>query len=150
MPTYSEIRPSPYKPEQLFQMVMDIERYPQFLPWCRAARILEQTPEFMVGELVVSFKQLTERYTSKITPIRGGRIPEIHVELVRGPFKKLSNHWKFEPRDDGGSNIHFFIEFEFKTKLLDHLIGAFFGKAQEKMVHAFTDRADKLYGWDTC
>lgn len=130
-------------------MVLDIERYPEFLPWCRAARILEKDDASMLGELVVSFKNLTERYTSKITPSRNSTTPEIHVALVRGPFKTLTNHWKFEPSSNGGTHIHFHIEFQFKTKLLDHLIGAFFTKAQEKLVQAFFERADALYAKHT-
>jgi len=145
MPTYSETRRSPYTPAQLFDMVMDIERYPEFLPWCRAARIKETTPKYMIGELIISFKTLTESYSSKITPLRTGNVPEIDVQLVEGPFKTLHNHWKFESHPEGGTNIHFFIEFQFKTKLLDHLIGGIFSKAQEKMVQAFSARADQLY-----
>lgn len=149
MPSHSEIRPSPYSPQQLFDMVIDIERYPQFLPWCRAARIVDRAEHSFLGELIISFKHITESYTSRVTPQRGNA-PEIHVEMVRGPFKHLSNHWRFEPRADGGTDIHFHIDFQFKVKLLESIIGGLFHRAAEKMVQAFSERADRLYGWDTC
>lgn len=146
MPSHREHCDSPYSPEQLFAMVMDIEKYPEFLPWCRAARILEKHPESMVGELVVSFKGLSESYVSRITPRPELTMPEISVDLVQGPFKTLTNHWRFEPREGGGTRIHFFIEFQFKTTLLNALIGSLFTRAQEKMIRAFSARADALYG----
>lgn len=140
MHTHSEVHPSPYTPEQLKSMVLDIERYPEFLPWCRAARITERHAEYFLGELVISFNHLTERYTSKVSCAGN----EIHVELVKGPFKQLTNHWRFEPTATG-SNIHFHLEFEFKSKILDTLMGGMFTRATEKMVAAFSERADTLY-----
>jgi coenzyme Q-binding protein COQ10 len=146
MPSHREHCDSPYRPEQLFDMVMDVEQYPEFLPWCRAARILETHEDHILAELVVSFKGLTESYVSRITPRPALTMPEISVDLVRGPFKTLTNHWRFEGHEDGGTRIHFFIEFQFKSRLLNALIGSLFTRAQEKMIRAFSARADALYG----
>ncbi|MBN8543124.1 MAG: type II toxin-antitoxin system RatA family toxin [Alphaproteobacteria bacterium] len=143
MPSHSETRPSPYSPEQLMAMVLDVEKYPEFLPWCRAARIVERHADYFLGELVISFNHLTERYTSKVTALKN----DIKVELVKGPFKHLTNHWRFEPTATG-TNIHFHLDFEFKSKLLDTLMGGLFTRATEKMTMAFMTRADALYKKD--
>ena len=140
MPSHSETRQSPYSPEQLMAMVLDVEKYPEFLPWCRAARIIERRDDYFLGELVISFNHLTERYTSKVMTLKN----EIKVELVKGPFKHLTNHWRFEPTDTG-TDIHFHLDFEFKSKLLDALMGGLFTRATEKMTMAFMTRADALY-----
>lgn len=144
MASHFEVRPSPYSPEQLASMVLDIERYPEFLPWCRASRVLEKHDDYFLGELVIHFNHLTERYTSKVVPIHGEH-EQIMVELVKGPFKYLTNHWKFVPTATG-TDIHFHLDFEFKSRILDTLIGAMFTRATEKMVAAFSTRADALYG----
>jgi coenzyme Q-binding protein COQ10 len=151
MPAHSEIRHSPYTPQQLFAMVLDIERYPEFLPWCRAARVTERHDDYFVGELIISFSHLTERYSSKIIPLAPTDSTEgtIEVALVNGPFKHLFNHWRFVPNPTGGTDIHFAVEFQFKSKLLDTLIGGVFGRAVEKMGAAFITRADALYGSKT-
>lgn len=124
-------------------MVLDIERYPEFLPWCRAARIIEKSTDYFLGELIIHFNHMSERYTSKVIPIQGPE-PQILVELVKGPFKYLTNHWRFVPSKTG-SEIHFHLEFEFKSRILDTLMGAMFTRATEKMVAAFSERADYLY-----
>ena len=144
MHAHSEIRHSPHDPQQLYALVLDIERYPEFLPWCRAARVLERHDGYFIGELIVAFGGFSERYTSKVTPLP--QQSRIEVELVKGPFTTLSNHWKFEPAPQGGTSIHFAVEFEFKSRLLDNLMGGFFGRAVDKMGNAFVKRADQLYG----
>lgn len=143
MHAHSEIRHSTHEPGELFSLVVDIERYPEFLPWCRAARIIERHEDHFIGELIIAFSGFTESYTSKVTPLP--QQSRIEVELVKGPFTTLSNHWKFEPAKQGGTNIHFAVEFEFKSKLLDNLMGGFFGRAVDKMGDAFIKRADKLF-----
>jgi coenzyme Q-binding protein COQ10 len=145
MPTHTESRASPYGPKQLFDMVLDIERYPEFLPWCRASRILSRSEGEIQGELVIHFKGLTESYASRIVPAIRGDDYFIEVTQLRGPFKHLNNHWRFEVLPEGGSMIHFSLDFQFKTRWLDGLIGGLFSKAVEKMTRAFTDRADVLY-----
>ena len=147
MHTYSETRILSHSPEQLFKLVVDIERYPEFLPWCRGARIVSREGNSFLGELVISFSHLTERYTSRVTPTPPTKTTEgrIEVALVSGPFKHLNTHWRFVPHANG-CEIHLDLDFEFKSKLLDKMLGGMFGKACEKMVGAFTTRAETLYG----
>ncbi len=147
MHTYTETRILPYTPEQLFGLVVDIEQYPKFLPWCRAARVVERGTDSFIGELIVSFSHLTERYSSRVTPTPPTATSEgrIEVELVQGPFTHLANHWRFVPHPQG-TEIHFAVEFQFKSKLLDKLIGGMFTRASEKMIGAFMARAQALYG----
>lgn len=147
MHTYTETRVLPYSPAQIFALVVDIEKYPEFLPWCRAARILSREQDSFLGELIISFSHLTERYTSRVipTPPTSDTEGRIEVELVQGPFTTLANHWRLVPHADG-TELHFAVEFEFKSKLLNTLMGGLFTKASEKMVSAFMARADALYG----
>ena len=147
MHTYSETRILSHSPEQLFKLVVDIERYPEFLPWCRGARIVSREGNSFLGELVISFSHLTERYTSRVTPTPPTKTTEgrIEVALVSGPFKHLNNHWRFVPHANG-CEIHLDLDVEFKSKLLDKMLGGMFGKACDKMVGAFTTRAETLYG----
>lgn len=148
MHRYTETKHLPYSAEQLFALVVDIEKYPQFLPWCRAARIVshEATGAFL-GELMISFSHLTERYTSRVAPTPPTATEEgkIEVTLVSGPFNFLNNHWRFVPQTEG-CEIHLNLDFEFKSKLLDKMLGGMFQRACEKMVAAFTARAEALYG----
>jgi len=143
MPSHSEQQFSPYSPNQLFDMVADVEKYPEFLPWCRAARILERKDNEFLGELIISFAHITESYTSKV--VLNPEAGIIDVVMVKGPFEHLTNHWKFIPKD-GGTNIDFALDFKFRSKILEKLIGGLFGKATAKMVDAFKARADALYG----
>lgn len=147
MQHYQDIQVSPYSPRQLFELVLDIEKYPEFLPWCRAARILSREEDRLLGELVISFKHITESYVSEVTftPPQEGQQGRIDVKLVRGPFKHLENHWRFLLLPDGGTEIKLDLAFQFRTKLLDTFIGLLFGKATVKMAAAFKERADKLY-----
>ena len=150
MRTYTETRILPYSPEELFGLVLDIEKYPEFIPWCRGARIVSREANgAFLGELVISFSHLTERYTSRVVPTRATKEANherrIDVTLVSGPFKYLNNHWRFVPHADG-CEIHLDLDFAFKSKLLDAMLGAIFGRACEKMVGAFTARAAALYG----
>jgi coenzyme Q-binding protein COQ10 len=147
MPTYTETRILPYTPQQLFALVVDIEQYPKFLPWCRGARVVEHADTSFLGELIISFSHLTERYTSRVTPVAptGNTEGTIAVELVDGPFTHLTNHWRFVPVASG-TEIHFAVDFAFKSKWLDRLIGGLFTRASEKMIGAFMARAQALYG----
>jgi len=144
MPTHAEQRHLPYTPEQMFDLVADVERYPEFLPWCVAARIRRNVGNIIFADLVIGFKMVRERYTSKVVLDRPGR--RIDVTYTEGPFHHLDNHWIFGPADDGGTNIDFFVDFEFRSRILRTLIGALFNEAVKLMVHAFEKRADQLYG----
>lgn len=144
MALHTESRFSPYPPAELYALVLDVERYPEFLPWCRGARITKHEPQCFYAELIISFKGMTERYTSKVVGHEGAE-PGIDVALVSGPFEYLSNHWRFEAVE-GGTMIHFMLDFKFRSRILDTLIGGLFGRATEKMTRAFLERAETLYG----
>ncbi len=149
MPKHTETQSLPYTTSQLFALVADIERYPEFLPWCRAARVIEGSGNEFIGELVIAFSHMSERYTSRVAltpPATENAECSIDVSLVRGPFSHLSNRWEFTPRAGGGSDIHFALDFQFKSRLMETLIGGVFSKATSKMVSAFRERAEALYG----
>src|SRR5207245_10164524 len=141
-PTHAEQRVLPYTPEQLFALVADIERYPEFLPWCVGARLRERRPDLIVADLIIGFRMFRERFTSRVSldPPR-----RIDVEYTEGPFRYLTNHWVFEP-DPGGCRIDFFVDFEFKSRLLQRVIEMLFHEAVRRMVAAFEHRAEQLYG----
>lgn len=143
MPTHAEKRVVPYTPEQMFDLVAGIERYPEFLPWCLAARVRSREGNTVVADLVIGFKMIRERYTSRVTLERPRRID---VEYLEGPLKRLTNHWVFEPHEGGGSRVDFFVDFEFRSRVLQALIGKLFYEALRRLVSAFEARARKLYG----
>jgi coenzyme Q-binding protein COQ10 len=145
MPTHAEQRVVPYTPEQMYALVADIERYPEFLPWCVAARIRERRADFVSADLVIGFKMFRERFTSNVTLDPPGRIDVTYAE---GPFRYLNNHWSFE-RVAGGCRIDFFVDFEFKSRMLQKVIEVLFGEAVRRMVAAFDGRAHQLYGKQT-
>jgi coenzyme Q-binding protein COQ10 len=142
MPTHAEQRVLPYTPEQLFALVADIERYPEFLPWCIGARIREREPRLVVADLIIGFKMFRERFTSRVVLDPPGRIDVTYAE---GPFRYLDNHWLFE-KVPGGCRINFFVDFEFKSRLMQRVIEVLFGEAVRRMVGAFEKRARDLYG----
>ncbi|HEY1720842.1 MAG TPA: type II toxin-antitoxin system RatA family toxin [Magnetospirillaceae bacterium] len=143
MPTHAETKRLPQSPQQLFDLVADIENYPKFLPWCVACRINRRDGNVIWADLIVGFKMLREKFTSKVTLDRPNRI---HVEYLEGPFRYLNNHWTFTPLPDGGTEIGFYIDFEFRSKMLQGLMGAVFNEAVKRMVGAFVKRADEVYG----
>lgn len=149
MPSHRETQILPYSPRQMFELVADVEKYPQFLPWCRAARVLENEPGSMLAELIIAFKHLSERYTSRVLlqpPAGEHAACAIKVNMTEGPFHHLVNEWDFIPTASGGTQINFFIDFEFRSKFLGALIGGLFNDATEKMMSAFRVRAENLYG----
>ena len=143
MPTHAEQRILPYTQEQLFALVADVERYPDFLPWCVASRIRRRDGDVFFADLVIGFKMVRERFTSKVTLSRPDRVDVTYTE---GPFHHLNNHWVFRPQPDGNTEIDFYVDFEFRSKLLQTLIGALFNEAVKMMVSAFEKRARQLYG----
>jgi coenzyme Q-binding protein COQ10 len=142
MPTHAEQRVLPYTPDQLFALVADIERYPEFLPWCVGARIKERQPDLIVADLVIGFRMFRERFTSRVSLDRPRRID---VTYADGPFRYLNNHWTFT-RDPGGCRVGFFVDFEFKSRILQKVIEVLFTEAVRRMVGAFERRARDLYG----
>ena len=142
MPQHAEKRFLPYTAEQVFDLVADIERYPEFLPWCVGARILRLDGDVLKADVIVGFKMLRETFTSRVTL---NRVSDIQVEYQKGPFKHLENNWKFVSVE-GGCEIEFFIDFEFRSRLLRNIMGPLFGEAVRRMVGAFETRAKDIYG----
>jgi coenzyme Q-binding protein COQ10 len=143
MATHAEQRRLPYSAEQLFDLVSDVERYPEFLPWCVGARIRERKPNEIVADLIIGYRMIRERFTSRVVLDRPDRIDVAYSE---GPFRYLNNHWIFLPQDDGSCVIDFFVDFEFHSRLLQKIIEVLFNEAVRRMVSAFETRARKLYG----
>lgn len=143
MPTHAEKRLLPYSPQQMFRLVADIERYPEFLPWCVAARIRRRDGDVVYADLMIGFKLVRERFTSKVTLDEAAN--RIHVQYTDGPFHYLNNHWNFLP-EPGGCTVDFFVDFEFRSKTLQKIMGVLFNEAVRRMVHAFETRAEQLYG----
>ena len=143
MPTHAEKITLPYTPEQLFDMVAAVEEYPEFLPWCVATRIRERNDEMVLADMVIGFKVFRERFSTRVEWDRPGRIDVAYSE---GPFKYLNNHWIFEPHGDGECLIDFFVDFEFRSKTLQLIIGVVFHEAMRRIVRAFEERAEQLYG----
>jgi coenzyme Q-binding protein COQ10 len=143
MAEHSEQRLLAYSQAQMFDLVADIDKYPEFLPWCVGARIRRREGNEVVADLAIGFKMYRERFTSHVVLTRPDRI---HVTYSDGPFRYLNNEWRFTPTDDGGCLIDFYVDFEFKSKLLQHVIEMLFNEAVKRMVAAFEARARKLYG----
>ena len=143
MATHAEQRVLPYTPKQLFDLVADVERYPEFLPWVSAVRIRKREGNVFHADLVIGFKMIRERYGSRVTLNEPDRID---VTYTQGPLKYLNNHWKFLPREDGHCLIDFYVDFEFRSKVLQRMIGVLFNEAVRRMVGAFEARARELYG----
>jgi coenzyme Q-binding protein COQ10 len=146
MPTHAEKRVLAYTPEQLFGLVADIERYPEFLPWCLAARIKERRADLVVADLIIGFRIFREHFTSRVAFDAPRRIDVTYAE---GPFRRLTNHWVFE-RVSGGCCIDFYVDFEFRSRLMQKLIEVLFSEAVRRMVGAFEKRARDLYGAPSC
>lgn len=142
MPRHSETKFLPYTPEQLFDLVADIARYDEFLPWVVAVRIRSSSDEETVADLVVGFNAFKERFTSRVTKERPNRIV---VDYVEGPLKYLHNEWRFEAAD-GGTSVAFSVDFAFKSRIFEALAGQMFDRALRRMTSAFEQRAAALYG----
>ena len=143
MPRHSETRHLPYTPEQLFDLVADVASYDEFLPWVVAVRIRSSSETETIADLIVGFSAFKERFTSKVVKERPERIC---VDYVEGPLKYLHNEWKFERAADGGTNVHFSVDFAFNSRLFETLAGQMFDRALRRMTGAFEQRAAALYG----
>lgn len=147
MTTYSERKLVPYAPEQLFDLVADVAKYPSFLPWCVGARIRAKTHGELVADLTIGFGPFRESFTSRVSlqhPDASG-FCAIKVKYENGPFKYLHNQWKFAP-DAQGCVVDFYVDFEFRSFILQKAIGAVFTEAVRMMVNAFLKRARTVYG----
>ena len=145
MPRHSETRRLPYSPEQMFDLVADVARYSDFLPWVVAVRVRSNSPTEMVADLIVGFKALRERFTSRV---HKQRPDHIRVDYLEGPLKHLSNDWRFRPDGQGGTLVDFCVDFTFRNRVFEALAGQVFDTALRKMINAFETRADALYGAD--
>ena len=143
MPRHSETKYLPYTPEQLFELVADVARYDEFLPWVVAVRVRSSSETETVADLVVGFNAFKERFTSRVVKERATRIC---VDYVEGPLKYLHNEWTFERAADGGTNLHFSVDFAFRSRLFESLAGQMFDRALRRMTSAFEQRAAALYG----
>jgi coenzyme Q-binding protein COQ10 len=147
MTTYSERKLVPYAPKQLFDLVADVAKYPSFLPWCVGARIRSKTHDELVADLTIGFGPFRESFTSRVSlqhPDASG-FCAIKVKYENGPFKYLHNQWKFTP-DAQGCVVDFYVDFEFRSFILQKAIGAVFTEAVRMMVNAFLKRARTVYG----
>lgn len=151
MPRHSENRVLPYAPQQIYDLVADVARYPEFLPWTAAARIRSRDPlpergegaEVMEADLVISFKVFRERFGSRVVLIPAER--RIETDYLDGPFKYLHSYWQVEPEGDH-ARVQFEVDFEFRNVILQKAIGLFFDEAMHRVVSAFEKRAKQLYG----
>ena len=148
MPTHTEKRVMPYSARQMFELVADVAKYPQFLPWNSAARIRSRRPiagggEVMEADLVISFKVFRERFGSRVTLWPEAK--KIDTEYLDGPFRHMKSNWAF--RDiPGGCEVDFHVDFEFRNAILQGIIGVVFNDAMLRVVRAFERRAAELYG----
>lgn len=152
MPRHAEKRNLPWSADEMYALVADVDRYPEFLPWCAASRIRSRAPlpggapreEVLEADLVISFKVFRERFGSRVTLRPDMRV--IETEYLDGPFRYLQNRWAFHPQDEGGCEVDFFVDFEFRNRVLQTVIGVVFTEAVHRMVRAFETRAEALYG----
>jgi coenzyme Q-binding protein COQ10 len=142
MPKHSETRHLPYTPEQMFDLVADVPRYPEFLPWVSAIRVRSNSDTEMVADMIVGFKGLRETFTSQIAKQRPGHL---RVDYLDGPLKYLNNDWKFRSDGQSGCLVDFCVDFAFKNRMFEMLAGQVFDRALRKMIGAFEERAAKLY-----
>ncbi len=142
MPRHQETRHLPYTAEQMFDLVADVKRYPEFLPWVSAMRVRKDGESETLADMIVGFKGLRETFTSRVEKERPGRIT---VDYVDGPLKHLHNDWRFRP-EEGGCAVDFSVDFAFKNRVFEMLAGQVFGQALRRMIGAFETRAAALYG----
>jgi len=145
MPTHAERKVLPYTPEQMFDLVADVGKYPEFLPWCVGAKVRSRTEDLLVADLTIGFKIFRESFTSRVDLDRPRMV---QVKYENGPFRYLNNQWSFEPNPKG-CEVKFFVDFEFKSRLLQAAIGVVFNEAVRLMVNSFLKRARDVYGQPT-
>ncbi|MCS3449490.1 MULTISPECIES: type II toxin-antitoxin system RatA family toxin [Bradyrhizobium] len=149
MPRFSSKRRVRHTAPQMFDLVADVERYPEFVPLCQSLKIRQRTPkddgtEVVVADMTVSFKLVRETFTSRVTLDRPNL--KILVEYLRGPFSNLENRWSFEPKSEAECDVGFFLNYEFKSRMLAMLMGSMFDAAFSRFAAAFEKRADQVYG----
>jgi coenzyme Q-binding protein COQ10 len=149
MPSFSNKRRVLHSASEMFDLVADVERYPEFVPLCQSLKIRQRTPkddgtEVVIADMTVSFKLVKETFTSEVTLDRSHL--KITVRYLRGPFSNLENRWTFEPKGDNACDVGFFIAYDFKSRMLALLMGSMFDAAFGRFSAAFEKRADVVYG----
>ena len=149
MPRFNSRRRVNHSASEMFDLVADVECYPEFVPLCQSLKIRQRNPgpngtEVVIADMTVSFKLVRETFTSRVTLDRPNL--NILVEYLRGPFSKLENRWTFEPKSDNSCEVSFYIAYEFKSRMLALLMGAMFDTAFQRFAAAFEKRADRIYG----
>ena len=149
MPRFSSKRRAHHTAQQMFDLVADVERYPEFVPLCHSLKIRQRTAqpdgtEIVVADMTVSFKLVRESFTSRVTLDRANL--KIMVEYLKGPFSNLENRWTFEPKSETDCEVGFFLSYEFKSRMLALLMGSMFDAAFARFSSAFEKRADAIYG----
>jgi coenzyme Q-binding protein COQ10 len=149
MPKFNSRRRVNHSAAQMFDLVADVERYPEFVPLCRSLKIRQRAPgpdgtEIVIADMTVSFKLVREAFTSRVTLDRPNL--KILVEYLQGPFSNLENRWTFEPKSDKACEVGFFLAYEFKSRMLAILMGTMFDAAFQRFAAAFEKRADAIYG----
>jgi coenzyme Q-binding protein COQ10 len=149
MPQFSTKRRVQHDAGEMFDLVADVESYPQFVPLCRSLRVIRRVPEpegieIVVAEMTIAYKLLRERFTSRVTLDRPNL--QILVEYLDGPFSHMQNRWSFNPSGEHACEIEFFIDYEFRSRTLGMLMGAMFDAAFRRFSAAFEKRADQVYG----
>jgi coenzyme Q-binding protein COQ10 len=142
LPRHKETRRLPYTPEQMFDLVADVGRYGEFLPWVVGVRVRENSDSEMVADLLVGFKALREKFTSRVRKERPGHI---HVDYLEGPLAHLHNDWSFRPDGEGGCQVDFCVDFAFRSRIFEAIAGQVFDRALRAMIGAFETRAAQLY-----
>ena len=141
MPRFVEDRTFPYSAKQMYDLVADVGEYPKFLPWCIGARLYNKTENDFYADLIIGFKVFRERFTSHVMLAED----KIEIDYVKGPLSHLHNLWEFKDLEGGGSSLHFEVDFEFKNKLFQKMVGGLFTEAVHRMVVSFEQRAEELY-----
>ena len=149
MPKFNSRRPVKHSAPQMFDLVADVERYPEFVPLCQSLRVRKRTPgddgtETLIADMTVAYKLLRETFTSRVTLDRPKLA--IRVAYLNGPFSHLDNRWTFKPTGERACEVEFFIDYEFKSRMLALLMGAMFDAAFRRFADAFERRADIVYG----
>lgn len=145
MPAHRETRRLPHSASQMYALVADVAKYPEFLPWVVGTRIQSDGETEMLADVIVGFKGLREQFTSRVHKVPNR---SIDVDYLDGPLKQLHNEWRFRSCPDGGCYVDFYVEFTFKNRMFQSLAGQMFSKALHKMTGAFVERASEVYGAD--
>ena len=142
MPKFVEDRIFPYDAKQMFDLVADVGKYPEFLPWCIGSQLYNVKQDDFYADLIIGFKVFRERFTSHVKLSDG----KIEIDYIKGPLEYLHNLWEIKDLEEGGSALHFEVDFEFRNKIFQKMIGGLFTEAVHRMVESFETRAIELYG----